>query len=214
MFKETTYTEILVAKSQTGDKVAFAQLMRRYRGRVLALCLHLTGSEQDAEDATQEVFLSAFRSIHRFQGRSHFFTWLYRMAVNRSLNTCRKRKRCREISSEDPRIERALAVDGDGNPIRIAQLRRTYRRLLGALDQLPSAMRTSVVLVTLQGLSYHEAATIQHCAPGTIAWHIHEARKRLAQKMRITPKTPSRLERALSSELIALLTDYGLPVPT
>lgn len=204
---------LLVAQAKAGDKSAFEELVRRYRDRILALCLHLTGNEGDAEDITQEVFLRAYRALDRFEGRSQFFTWVYRMAVNRSLNARRDRKRRRENSMDDPRVHRAVAVDAAGDPVLASELRNTYKHLLTELDRLPAEMATSVVLVALQGLSHAEAAVVQGCSPGTIAWRIHESRKRLRKAMTrrprrmITPPEPT----TLSPELTKLLRDWGLP---
>ncbi len=204
----------LVDRAKAGDKRAFGELVRRYRSRILALCLHLTGSESEAEDVTQEVFLKAYRALDSFEGRSQFFTWVYRMAVNRSLNARRDTNRRRESPLEDPRIERAVAVDARGNPARAAELRQTYSRLLGALDLLAPSMRTSVVLVVLQGLSHGEAAVVQRCSPGTIAWRIHEARKRLRRALAedSPPPVPHRRKAGLSTELSHLLQQCCLPV--
>ncbi len=205
----------LVDRAKAGDDRAFGELVRRYRPRILALTLHLTGSESDAEDVTQEVFLKAFRALDAFEGRSQFFTWVYRMAVNRSLNARRDKKRRREALMEDPRIARAVEVDARGNPARAAELRQTYGRLLEALDKLPGDMRTSVVLVALQGLSHGEAAVVQDCSPGTIAWRIHEARKRLRKSLGTPPAIPrsSVRKQRLSAELTSLLHQFCLPLP-
>ena len=110
--------------------------------------------------------------------RSELFTWLYRLAVNRALDARRGRARRSEssIDETDPRIERALEVDAKGDPRRVAELRQTYACLLRALDALPAEMRTTVVLVELQGLSNAEAAVVQGCPRGTIAWRLHTAR--------------------------------------
>jgi len=212
--QEAQAAAILVERAKAGDQEAFCELVRRYRRRILALCLHLTGSESDAEDVTQEVFLRAYRALGSFQGRSQFFTWLYRMAVNRSLNARRDNKRRREATLGDPRIRRALAVDARGDPAKEAALRQTYSRLLGALDKLSPAMRTSVVLVVLQGLSHAEAAVVQKCSPGTIAWRIHEARKRLHTALEEKPQARSRNPRRgqLSAEFTQLLHQWCLPV--
>ncbi len=209
--REAAAASWLVDRAKAGDTRAFEELVRRYRKRILALALHLTGSESDAEDITQEVFLKAYRALDGFEGRSAFFTWVYRMAVNRSLNARRDRSRRRESDLDDPRIRRAVAVDARGDPARAAELRRTYTRLLAALDRLPPDMRTSVVLVVLQGLNHGEAAVVQKCAPGTIAWRIHEARKRLRKALATPPPIPRRPP-ALSKELTNLLHQWCLPV--
>ena len=155
--------------------------MQRYRKRIFALALHITGSRSEADDIAQDVFLKAFRALAEFEGRSQFFTWVYRMTVNRSLNARRDRARRGEDTLDDPRLELAVAVDARRNPGRAAELRQTYARLLRALDALPVDMRTTVILVSLQGLSHGEVAVVQKVSEGTIAWRMHEARRRLAR---------------------------------
>jgi RNA polymerase sigma-70 factor (ECF subfamily) len=208
--REAVTAEVLVERAKAGDRTAFGELVRRYRPRILALTLHLTGSESEAEDVTQEVFIKAFRAIRQFEGRSQFFTWVYRMAVNRSLNARRDSSRRRESPLEDPRIDRAVAIDAGGNPVRAAELRQTYAQLLWALDRLPHDMRTSVVLVALQGMNHAEAAIIQDCSPGTVAWRLHEARKRLRTALERAPRPST--QRKLSAELTSLLHAWALPI--
>jgi RNA polymerase sigma-70 factor (ECF subfamily) len=201
----------LVACAKAGDPRAFDELVRRYRKRIFALALHLSGSEHDADDITQDVFIRAFRALDRFEGRSEFFTWVYRLAVNRALDARRTRARRSESSIDDvdPRIERAVEVDAHGDPRRAAELRQTYARVLEALDSLPPEMKTTVVLVALQGFSNAEAAVVQKCSRGTIAWRMHEARKRLLAAT--APKFM--LGRAVAERMEKLLSDNGLPEP-
>jgi RNA polymerase sigma-70 factor (ECF subfamily) len=207
---EAEAASLLVARAKAKDPAAFDALVRRYRKRIFALALHLCGSESDADDVTQDVFLRAYHTLDRFEGRSEFFTWVYRLTVNRALDARRARLRRSEssIDESDPRIERAVDVDAGGDPRRAAELRETYARVLRALDALPADMRTTVVLVALQGLSNAEAAIVQKCSRGTIAWRLHEARARIHQAM-----APTRATRvcALSSQLEALLAHVGLP---
>lgn len=215
--KEGATAQALVARAKSGDDAAFAALVRRYRPRIYALALHLSRSASEADDITQDVFLRAYRALDRFEGRSEFFTWIYRMTVNRSLNAIRDRKRRREVGDEDPRLELAVAADAGNNPARAAELRDLYARLLLALDRLPVEIRTSVVLVALQGMSHAEAAVIQSCAEGTVSWRLHEARRRLrsaldAPALRTSRALPPR-RRELSSELLSLLGDWGWPAP-
>ena len=209
--REGAAASLLVARAKAGDRRAFDELVRRYRKRIFALALHLCGCESDADDISQDVFLRAFHTLGRFEGRSELFTWLYRLAVNRALDARRARARRSESSIEeaDPRIERALAVDAGCDPRRIAELRQTYACLLRALDSLPAEMRTTVVLVLLQGLSNAEAAVVQRCSRGTIAWRLHTARKRLDEAM--TREHLRTRVRELSSHLVELLAGAGLP---
>lgn len=170
-------TERLVQLAQAGDGAAFEELVRRYRDRIFALAFHLTGSKSDADDVTQDVFVRAYDRLCDFEGRSQFFTWLYRIAVNRALNVKRSQARRRTTTLDDPRVEAAVAVDAMGDPRRATELRQSYARLIVALDAMEKNMRATVVLVALQGMSHDEAAEVLGCPSGTVAWRIHEARK-------------------------------------
>jgi len=171
--------DVLVERARAGDKGAFGQLVEQFRGRIYALALHLTGSRTEADDITQEAFLRAYDQIGNFEGRSQFFTWLYRIAVNRALNGRRDGARRRSVGLDDPRVEAAIAVDAYGDPRRAAELSQTYARLVCALDALSPTLRSTVVLVALQGLSHEEAGVVLGCPPGTVAWRMHDARARL-----------------------------------
>lgn len=210
--REAATATALVEAAKAGDQRAFEALVRRYRKRIYALALHMTRSASEADDITQDVFIKAYRVLAQFEGRSQFFTWVYRMTVNRSINARRDRARRGEDTLDDPRLELAVAVDSRSNPGREAELRQTYARLLRALDQLPVDMRTTVILVSLQGMSHGEVAVIQKISEGTVAWRMHEARHRLTEAM--APERISRRKGELSAELSRVLTEYGLPLVT
>lgn len=169
----------LVARAKAGDAAAFDELVRKYRPRVYSLALHLTGQASDADDITQDAFLKAYHKLAEFEGRSEFFTWIYRITLHRALNVKRDQKRRRTVPFDDPRLVAAVAVDSHGDPERAVQLRDRYRALLEAFDQLSSLLQTTVVLTTLQGLSYKEAAVVLETTEGTVAWRIHEARRKM-----------------------------------
>lgn len=202
----------LVARAKAGDATAFGELVKKYRERVYALALHLTGEASDADDITQDAFLKAYDKLSEFEGRSEFFTWIYRITLHRALNAKRDRRRRRTVPLDDPRLLAAVAVDAAGDPERASQLRDRYRALLEALDQLSPLLQTTVVLTALQGLSYREAAVVLQTSEGTIAWRIHEARRKMAaylgaldtetasaKRRTLTDSAIFRLEKALQS---------------
>ena len=191
----------LVEAARGGDPQAFDVLVRRYRPRIFALALHLTGSRSEADDITQDAFLRAYKNIDRFEGRSEFFTWLYRIALNRALNIRRDKRRRITLSLDDPRLTLALAVDGAGDPRRTLELRETYTMLLRAFDSLSPLLRTTIALTLLQGLSYKEAAVVLETTEGTIAWRVHEARRKMRDVMSKMLKDPTPVERLKVAEL-------------
>jgi len=220
----------LVEAAKGGDPHAFDALVRRYRSRIFALALHLTGSRSEADDITQDAFFRAYKNIGSFQGRSEFFTWLYRIALNRALNARRDRRRRITYSLEDPRLSMAVAVDSGGDPRRALELRETYTVVLRAFDGLSPLLRTTVALTLLQGFSYREAAVVLETTQGTVAWRIHEARRKMRNAMRKMLADPSpvrRLEVAeqnrrrrseapptLEDALARLITPGGAPTPS
>ncbi len=169
----------LVDRARLGDRRAFDQLVRRYRPRIFALALHMSGSAAEADDITQDTFVRACQHIDRFEGRSQFFTWLYRIAIHRALNAKRDGRRKRTVPLDDDRVRAAVAVDAEGDPRLAMELRESYGELVSAFDALTPLLRTTVALVALQGLSHKEAATVLGTNEGTVAWRIHEARKQL-----------------------------------
>ncbi len=200
----------LVARAKAGDADAFDELVRKYRARVYSLALHLTGQASDADDITQDAFLKAYHKLPEFEGRSEFFTWIYRITLHRALNAKRDRKRRRTVPIDDPRLVAAVAVDSQGDPERAVQLRDRYRALLETFDQLSPLLQTTVLLTTIQGLSYKEAAVVLDTTEGTIAWRVHEARRKMqgyldgldagaarARRRPISNSAVMRLEKAL-----------------
>jgi RNA polymerase sigma-70 factor (ECF subfamily) len=164
------------------DSAEFAQIAREYRPRLYALALQLTGSAADAEDVAQEALLRAYQHLSRFEGRSALRTWLYRIAVNRAFSSRQRRARARTVPMDDDRLRAALAADAN-DPQQSYELAERYSLLLDALDALSPLLRTTVVLVTVHGLPYDEAAKVLGCSPGTIGFRIHEARKQLRERL-------------------------------
>jgi RNA polymerase sigma-70 factor, ECF subfamily len=171
----------LVTAAREGDADAFGVLVRRHQRRVYRLAVHLLKSGAEAEDVTQDTFVRAYGALDRFDGRSEPFTWIYRICVNLSLNALRSRKTRRASSPDDPRVE-ALLVDNrpaGGSPQRSSADKQLGRALLDGIDDLSDTLRTTLVLVCIDGLSHAEAGEVLGCPEGTIAWRVHEARKKL-----------------------------------
>jgi RNA polymerase sigma-70 factor, ECF subfamily len=189
--------DLLVARARTGDPAAFDALVRRFRPRIYALALHLTGSASDADDVAQEAFVQAYRHVRQFEGRSQFFTWLYRITVNRALNTRRTGARRTSIPLDDARVTAALAVDAPNDPRLALSLRETYATLVFALDSLSPALKSAVALTTLSGLSYEEAAVVLGTSPGAVSVRIHEARKQLRSALSAAERGRSAARRQL-----------------
>lgn len=200
----------LVARAKTGDRAAFDELVRKYRARVYALALHLTGEASDADDITQDAFLKAYRKLPEFEGRSEFFTWIYRITLHRALNAKRDRKRRRAVPLDDPRLLAAVAVDAHGDPERALELRDRYRALLEAFDRLSPLLQTTVVLTALQGLSHKEAAVVLDTSDGTIAWRIHEARRKMRDHLERLEAGAERVTRHRTSNSAVLKLERAL----
>lgn len=176
--------QMLVDRARSGDPSAFDDLVKRHQARIYRLCVHILRSHGDADDLTQETFVRAYRALDRFDGRSAFFTWLYRIAVNLCLNALRSRKnRSRDSSLEDARIDGIEPCADSERPDEDALRKQTYRLLCQGIDSLSETLRTTMILVCVDGLSHEDAAAILGAPVGTVAWRVHEARRKLREFM-------------------------------
>jgi RNA polymerase sigma-70 factor (ECF subfamily) len=177
----------LVDKARGGDAEAFGVFVRRHQRRVFRLAVHLLRNAAEAEDITQEAFVRAYGALDRFDGRSEPFTWLYRITVNLSLNAIRSRKTARTATTtDDPRIEAALVERRPAlsDPARQTTDRELAVALAEGIDSLSESLRTTLVLVAVDGLSHAEAGQVLGCPEGTVAWRVHEARRKLKEFLR------------------------------
>jgi len=167
----------LVLRAGRGDRVAFAELVRRHQGKVRALLLRLCGDRSLADDLAQEVFLRAYRGLLGFEGRSSFGTWVYRISYNVYLNH-RTRTRSYAALPEDYDVRAAAPDDALSAPR--ADLRRD---LQAAIAELPERYRAVIVLYYLQEVSYPEIAEILELPLGTVKTHLHRAKRMLRLHM-------------------------------
>jgi RNA polymerase sigma-70 factor (ECF subfamily) len=177
--------------------MAFNELVLTYQTTVFNVALRTLGHPEDAADATQETFLSAYRAISEFRGGS-FKAWLLRITVNTCYDMLRRRQRrpstslevVLEESGDIPRL-----ADRQVGPERAALGAETVGMVEQALLTLPDDQRTIVVLCDVQGLSYEEAADIEGIALGTVKSRLSRARSRLRQFLVERGELPAELER-------------------
>lgn len=178
----------LVKEAASGDANVFGLFVRRHQKRIFRLALHIVRSGVEAEDVTQETFVRAYQALARFDGRSEPFTWLYRIAVNTSLNTIRSRKVARPLDAEgDPLAGALLAEDRPSfgaNPVGTAERKQLVGAILDGMAALSDSLRTTLVLVCVDGVDHRAAAEVLGCPEGTVAWRVHEARRKLREFLR------------------------------
>jgi RNA polymerase sigma-70 factor (ECF subfamily) len=176
----------LVDRARIGDAPAFGHLVERHQQRIHRLAVHMLRDRAEAEDVTQETFIRAYQALARFDGRSEPYTWFYRITINLSLNRIRSRKTARTThDTDDPRLDGVL-VDkrpDTSDPALSAQRHQLYETLTAGIDQLSDTLRTTLILVCIDGRSHEDVASILGAPEGTIAWRIHEARRKLKEFM-------------------------------
>lgn len=181
---------LLVQRVQAGEVERFEDLVRKYRERIWGVIYHMTANREDAADLAQDAFIKAFQSINRFQGQSAFFTWLYRIAVNATLNHLEKAKLRRFFSLEKIRDETPVAglldqlADPGNASDRAACLGELQQKLNEAMQKLSIKHRTVVTLFEIDGLSHEEIAEITGSSVGTVRSRLHYAKQLLQAELK------------------------------
>lgn len=179
----------LVERCRAGDEEAFEELVLRYQDRVFALVYRMTGDPDRVEDVAQEVFLRAFRALGSFRGGASFYTWLYRIAVNTSLNALRSRAKHRETSLE-ALDGTELGVDHVAGPDEAAAQHQVVERVKEAIGQLDEQYRVIVYLRDMEEMSYQEIAEVVELPVGTVKSRLFRARQHLKEMLKdILPAT-------------------------
>jgi RNA polymerase sigma-70 factor (ECF subfamily) len=174
----------LVQKARDGDMGAYEALVRRYQERVYATVYHMTSNHEDANDLTQEAFIKGFRALKSFKGGSSFYTWVYRIAVNKTINFLKQRKNKTQMSLDDLdfNVEHdpdLVSLISDQTPRREAGLSELQEKLNAAMQKLSEPHRLVVTLHDVQGLSHEEIAKIMDCNIGTVRSRLFYARQQM-----------------------------------
>ena len=173
----------LLARLQRGDCEALGDLFATFGSRVYNTCRRITGCDSEAEDATQEVFLRVLQKADTFDGRSRFSTWLFRLAVNHTINHCRKHRR-RVQHSLDDLGDQAQPIDRHPLPLESVSSREERGFLDAALQSLPPDQRAIIVLREIEGMTYAEIGAILELPPGTVTSRLVRGRERLTEILR------------------------------
>jgi len=173
----------LVQLGQKGDEEAFAVLVRKYRIKVFNLAYSLTRNQDVADDLAQEAFIKAFFALSKFNLKSEFGTWLYRITVNHVKDYLRKKGRMRRIRLEN--IKEISFIQEDETIRKEREHAEEQRRKLvhKAIQALPEKYQIILSLRDIQGFSYGEIAKILKIFPGTVDSRLHRARKMLRKKL-------------------------------
>jgi len=175
---------VLVQRSQQGDMSAYDDLVRRYQERVYATIYHMTANHEDANDLAQETFIKGYQALKSFKGDSSFYTWVYRIAVNKTINFLKQRKNRTHMSlndidfnaENDPDL---VALISDRTPRRDVGLTELQEKLNDAMQKLSPVHRLVVTLHDVQGLSHEEIGKIIDCNIGTVRSRLFYARQQL-----------------------------------
>ena len=173
-----------VELAKTGDTVAFDKLVELYHSRIYTLTYQMTSNREDAEDLTQEIFVKAFEALPRFKGRSSFYTWLYRIGINKTINYRKKRNRNRPLSldameQEVKQDERYHDLSSKGSPLRNLSLSELQLKLNEAMQGLSEKHRIVVVMHDMQGIPHDEIAKVVGVSVGTVRSRLFYARRQL-----------------------------------
>jgi RNA polymerase sigma-70 factor (ECF subfamily) len=174
----------LVRSARRGDLKAYDELIQRYQERIYATIYHMTSNHEDANDLAQDSFIKAFQALKSFKGGSSFYTWLYRIAVNKTINFLKQRKNRTHMSLNDLDFNTEnnpdlVALISDKTPRRDAGLSELQEKLNAALLKLSEPHRLVVVLHDVQGQSHEEIAKVMECNIGTVRSRLFYARQQL-----------------------------------
>ncbi len=174
----------LVERAKAGDTGAFDELVKKHSPRLYGLVYHMTSNHEDTNDLLQDIFAKAYRSLKRFRGKSSFYTWIYSISVNMSLNFLKKRNRRRAMSLDD--VDNGIQHDPDfiemtatSNPVKEANIHELQQRLNDAMMQLSEDHRAVVTMFDIQGMPHAEISEILGVSAGTVRSRLFYAHRQL-----------------------------------
>jgi RNA polymerase sigma-70 factor (ECF subfamily) len=169
----------LIQRARQGDAVAFGVLVERYQRRVAGVAMAVVHNQDDALELAQETFIRAYENLAKFESRSSFSTWLYRIAANLAIDLRRREGRRTMLRGEEAEIELERLPSPQGDSFHTTARGELNTRLRAALEELTPEHRAVILLREVEGLSYDEISDVLQCPRGTVMSRLHYARTRL-----------------------------------
>ena len=182
---ETTNDEQIVERALMGDADAFGEIVRRWERRIYALAFGMLGREEEARDATQETFMSAFRNLRGFRGEARVSSWLHRIAVNQCI-TRQRRARVRSETALEEEAERdaaAFTISAHESPARRAESREQTQAVRRAVAALPPELRQVLVMKEFEEMTFQEIAQTLELPQSTVKSRLYTALKQLRLRL-------------------------------
>ncbi len=173
----------MISRCQRGDQEALKEIFDKYNKKVYRIAYGVVRQREEALDIVQEVFIKLFHSIKNFKGKSHFYTYLYRMVMNTAIDHARKTGK-QIISSLDQEGSFQPPDDLEKGPERILLQKELEERVKLAMDKLPAEQRAALIFRDVEGLSYQEMAETMGCSIGTVMSRLHYGRKRMQELLK------------------------------
>lgn len=177
--------QVLVERARDGNRAAFQELMLRHERRAYAIALGLVKDENDAHEIVQEAFLRVHRGLSQFQGTASFFTWLYRIVTNLSIDLMRRPQRYETdpLENVDGLIDPLAPSASDTDPLEVLWRKEIVERMAICVAALPPYHRGVIVMRELDGMSYEEMAQHMGVSKGTIMSRLFHARQKLQRSL-------------------------------
>jgi RNA polymerase sigma-70 factor (ECF subfamily) len=173
----------MISRCQQGDQEALKAIFDKYHKKVYRIAYGVVRQREEALDVVQEVFIKLFRSVKNFKGRSHFYTYLYRMVMNTAID--HKRKAAKQfMSSLDEEGGFEPSDEAERGPERILLQKELEERVKLAMDKLPDEQKAALIFRDVEGLSYQEMAEAMGCSIGTVMSRLHYGRKRMQESLK------------------------------
>jgi len=174
--EQETDTKRIIAQIQSGRKELFSKLVNRYKSQVTGIAFKMVGDYDDAKDITQMVFVKTFYNLNRFDATKRFSTWLYRIAVNASIDYVRKFRKHKFEELDDIKESKEVNIK---NPEQVYQLKELKNYVLASAEKLNDKQRDAFLYKDVKGLEIDEISRIMGMPQATVRWYLHRARKKI-----------------------------------